>query len=127
MCRVMSKRTNDMEKGAVDGPGYLGRLLLAASRGLDEERAVLRKLKMQCCTWAARERRHTEGEQGTEDTVLCLEQSGPGNKSKGAPRGQEGSFRAQAEELGFILSMWRAVNWGVRAHGNFLKSKRREG
>lgn len=70
-----------------------------------------------------RERRHTEGEHGTENTVLCPEQSEPGNKSKRAPRSQEGSFKAQAEELGFILSIWRAVNWGVRAHRNFLKSE----
>lgn len=70
-----------------------------------------------------RERRHTEGEHGTENTVLCPEQSKPGNKSKRAPRSQEGSFKAQAEGLGFILSIWRTVNWGVRAHRNFLKSE----
>lgn len=105
------------------GPCYLGR---AASRGLDEERAVLRKLKMQCCNGRQGKGGKLKGSR-EQNTVLCLEQSEPGNESKGAPRGQEGSFRAQAEGLAFILSIWRAVNWGVRAHGNFLKSKRREG
>lgn len=32
------------------GPGYLGR---PGSKGLDQERVVLRKLKMQGCIWAA--------------------------------------------------------------------------
>lgn len=105
------------------GPGYLGR---AASRGLDEERAVLRKLTMRCCTRQQGKGGILKG-RGNREHSACLKQSEPGNKSKGAPIGQEGSFRAQAEGLGFILSIWRAVNWGVRAHGNFLKSKRTEG
>lgn len=52
------------------GPGYLGR---PGSRGLDEERVVLRKLKTQCCTWRQGKGGILKG--SMEQRIQCCAQS----------------------------------------------------
>lgn len=75
----------------------------------------MQKLKMQWRTWVAREQRHTEGGHGTENTVVCLEQSRPGTRAR------------EVLEAKKALLGPRLRDWGVRTHRNFLKSERTKG